>query len=826
MATTTYTDEVLADSPWLYWKLDETSGTTATDSSGNGRSGTYTNSPTLNQTALINEGKSVDFDGTNDHVKYTLASNFTGSFTMECWINSDTYASFPGVFGAWAANSSGNYGSNLQLSNTGSFDVNLARSNFTFWDVNVGGFGSVSTGTRYHVALVVDDVNDTAKVFINGTQAGSTITGLGPIGLGASGKELRVGSLGSIGGFWNGKIQGFAVYTTALSSTRILAHYNAGKDKEINPIVTDTDIAGKDASIITNQFIDASVSNIAINGSLSNLDINEVNTADVTNISVAANAATLILDQNLSTDSTNVNIDFKIPTLAIDGNVTIPGDTAFITVDDTDPSLIIGITQTAVSTNISINEQEVNVLYPSLVLSQNPTHYYKFDLDASPTVITDLGSNPIDLIWTLGESSDYTDGIPGDPLSESASFNINADNPGGSDILTFSSNIFSDENNYTVEFWVKTLDPYVAIICADKNNQTISGKTYRNNAVIGIRDGYLAFWIHRETGAADVIKSTNKLNNNIWNHVVLTKKTIGSSIQYNSYVNAEETDVLISLGDFMPWIVNAPRPSLINYLNDGGTKQTGHTYNVYLDEFAIYNKALEQNIISDHYTSGHGIDINIQVEADVTNINIDGKDSSIGTVINTDVTNINVKDKGVLLAVAFSSGGPTNRIIQVGTTVANVSLDGKDSTESFGSFIDVDCQSTNIKVNQTNTNTVTRLVEFKFVKSSDTSLSAEDAEAITELDFGGLLYNQIKKLSFAIANTKTTSCNFNIVITSNEQIVPNAVQVSLDNISYYNSVTIESVRPNSITNPIYVKFDVNMLDVLGPGTFLLNVEQI
>jgi hypothetical protein len=664
------------------------------------------------------------------------------------------------------------------------------------------------------------------KFYINGSQSGSSLTLSNAVGLGASGKELRVASGGAIGGFWNGKIQGFAVYATALSAARIEAHYNAGKDKEINPVVTDTDIAGKDASIITNQFISATTANINVNGSTSNLDINEDLTADVTNISIAANAATLILDQNLSTNSTNIGIEAKIPTLAIDGNVTIPGDTALITVNDTDPSLIIGITLTTDSTNISINEQEVNVLYPSLVLSQNPTHYYKFDLDASPTVITDVGSNPVNLTWTLGESSDYSEGIPGDPLSESALFNINADNPNGSDILTFSSNIFSNENNYTVEFWVKTLDPYVAIICADKNNQTISGKTYRNNAVIGIRDGYLAFWIHRESGASDVIKSTNKLNNNIWNHVVLTKKTIGQSIQYKSYVNAEETDVLISLGDFMPWIVDAPRPSLINYLNDGGTKQTGHTYAVSLDEFAIYNKALEENIISDHYTSGHGLDIDVEIEPDVTNISLDAKDAATGTVINTSVANINVKDKGVIVRVDFSSGGPTNRTIIVGTTVADVSLDGKDSTESFDSFIDVDCQSTNININQSNTNLRTRLADFKFIASSDTSLSSEDAETITELDFGGLLYNQIKKLSFAIANTRTSPCDFNITITSNEQIVPNAVEVSLDNISYYNSITIEGVKPNSITNPIYVKFDVNMLDVLGPGTFLLNVEQI
>jgi signal peptidase I len=39
-----YTSTVTALNPWLYWKLDETTGTTAADSSGNGRTGTYNTS--------------------------------------------------------------------------------------------------------------------------------------------------------------------------------------------------------------------------------------------------------------------------------------------------------------------------------------------------------------------------------------------------------------------------------------------------------------------------------------------------------------------------------------------------------------------------------------------------------------------------------------------------------------------------------------------------------------------------------------------------------------------------------------------------------------
>lgn len=39
--TWTYTTQVTGLTPWLYWKLDETTGTTAADTSGNGRTGTY-----------------------------------------------------------------------------------------------------------------------------------------------------------------------------------------------------------------------------------------------------------------------------------------------------------------------------------------------------------------------------------------------------------------------------------------------------------------------------------------------------------------------------------------------------------------------------------------------------------------------------------------------------------------------------------------------------------------------------------------------------------------------------------------------------------------
>jgi hypothetical protein len=59
---------ILAENPLGYWKLDETSGSTADDYSGNGHDGTYSG-PTLASEAGPDGGDYAVFDGNNDHVE-------------------------------------------------------------------------------------------------------------------------------------------------------------------------------------------------------------------------------------------------------------------------------------------------------------------------------------------------------------------------------------------------------------------------------------------------------------------------------------------------------------------------------------------------------------------------------------------------------------------------------------------------------------------------------------------------------------------------------------------------------------------------------------
>jgi len=65
-----YSDAVLADMPVRYYRLGDSSGTTAVDSSGNSQDGTYTGGVTLGASGAIqgDADTAATFDGTDDYV--------------------------------------------------------------------------------------------------------------------------------------------------------------------------------------------------------------------------------------------------------------------------------------------------------------------------------------------------------------------------------------------------------------------------------------------------------------------------------------------------------------------------------------------------------------------------------------------------------------------------------------------------------------------------------------------------------------------------------------------------------------------------------------
>lgn len=80
-----YRTAVLANAPYLYWRLAETAGTAADDTSGNARSGTHTNTPVFAQSGPISaEPKDTALGtGTNGYVTSTASTTGPSTFTVE-----------------------------------------------------------------------------------------------------------------------------------------------------------------------------------------------------------------------------------------------------------------------------------------------------------------------------------------------------------------------------------------------------------------------------------------------------------------------------------------------------------------------------------------------------------------------------------------------------------------------------------------------------------------------------------------------------------------------------------------------------------------------
>jgi len=226
-AAASYADQVLADSPVAYWRLGEASGTTMVDSSGNGRDGTYTNSPTLGVTGLIagDSDTCVDFDGTNVGNAGDDAAWDSTEVTVEAWINADVSQKM--IVTRWA---------NSNLGECWALDTFGAGGKARFYGSNTSGSSVVatgsttlSTGTTYHVAGTYNSSDKKFRVYVNGSLEGTSSALSGTWANESNNISITVGRRQDSGlTQWNGRLDEIAVYDTRLSEARISAHYDAG----------------------------------------------------------------------------------------------------------------------------------------------------------------------------------------------------------------------------------------------------------------------------------------------------------------------------------------------------------------------------------------------------------------------------------------------------------------------------------------------------------------------------------------------------------------------------------------------------------------------
>lgn len=218
-----------------YWKMDENTGTSATDSSTNGNTGTLTNGPTWTTGQI---GSAVNFDGTDDYISMT-ASNLTAPARLSgaAWVKVDDIVSSE-FYPIFSNRTVGNAGWTFQIFTDGTCDgIDCARIEFV-----IQGIAAYTTTVSWvrenqwtHLAFSWDGSNVT--FYVNGQSIQTISTGSM-----TTGSTLYIGTMGPSGlaGYYmDGSIDEGYVYDRALSADEVVQLYRLNA-----PTGTETGLKG------------------------------------------------------------------------------------------------------------------------------------------------------------------------------------------------------------------------------------------------------------------------------------------------------------------------------------------------------------------------------------------------------------------------------------------------------------------------------------------------------------------------------------------------------------------------------------------------------
>ncbi len=210
-----------------HWKLDEGSGTTASDSSGNGYHGTLVNGPSWVDGRFE---KALSFDGVDDYVDGGQVLDFerTDPFSVSVWFKKSQSGHFDGLVSRMDATGP-NYRGWL-LSIPGDDIVRFQLRSTETSAMQVSTTQTVPVGVWTHITVTYDgsSLASGVEIYINGVKQGLTVEqdNLAGSTLAGSTADFNIGARDDGVGSAKGDIDEVRVYDRALGSDEVEALYN------------------------------------------------------------------------------------------------------------------------------------------------------------------------------------------------------------------------------------------------------------------------------------------------------------------------------------------------------------------------------------------------------------------------------------------------------------------------------------------------------------------------------------------------------------------------------------------------------------------------
>ncbi|WP_073392343.1 PKD domain-containing protein [Jatrophihabitans endophyticus] len=469
-----YSTLVSADGASNYWKLDETSGTTAADS-GNPAyrsTGTYSN-VTLGQPSGTGGVGSASFNGSSSIV--STAQLFAGpsTFSEETWVKTTTNQGGKILgFGDSPTGTSSNYDRHLYMQNDGRVTFGVYSGGT--WTVTSK--AALNDG-KWH-QIVGTMVSGAMVLYVDGVAQGTaaatgsqTFRGYWRIG----GDNINGWPGQPSSNFFNGLISDVATYPVVLSRTQVAKHY-AAAGYAVAPTSSFTvDCTAKPCSF------DASASD-DVDGSITSYawdfgDGKTVTTAGPTTTHDYATAGTYPVKLTVTDNS--------------------------------------GTTDTS-SQTATVRPQSPSDTYGSAVYKSNPSLYWRLDETAGSAAADAAGPGNGGTYY-----GSYTQGQPG-ALDGGNGTSVRFSGGG-----VYSNQAVANPTTYSEEAWFKTSTNVGGKIIGFGSSQ-VGGSGHYDRHVYMQNDGTLVFGAYN--GSAATVTTATAYNDDTWHQVVATMGSGGMAL--------------------------------------------------------------------------------------------------------------------------------------------------------------------------------------------------------------------------------------------------------------------------------------------------------
>ncbi|MDB4667794.1 CotH kinase family protein [Akkermansiaceae bacterium] len=279
LAGASFSDEVIADGPIGYYRLDESDGTVAEDSSGNLSHGAYLGKslPLRGVSGfLADENTAMELSGSSIDGAYIRIPNLLNpaltSFTLEAVVQTDVIGTGQLIFQQLDVSGVGR--SLVKINAGGEIDSFIAGS-------TRGSGISAEAGQPIHMALVFDrsgqagsgEGEGTIIFYVDGVK-GASISVSGVNGVEPSVGDFVIGiSKGLNGQYFNGVIDEVVFYDKALPESRLVEHFQSMNQSSLiaNFQASKRGVETGDSSILSWELEDG-VTTLSMDAGIGNLD--------------------------------------------------------------------------------------------------------------------------------------------------------------------------------------------------------------------------------------------------------------------------------------------------------------------------------------------------------------------------------------------------------------------------------------------------------------------------------------------------------------------------------------------------------------------------